>query len=457
MVGGLQPYPNDEERRCSSVVKEARQEIIREAIVKGNGYRILLAEDDASVARLLQGELQRAGYEVEICGDGAEALRRTLSWSPHLVILDHYMPEVDGQTACTRLRELGARVRIIFVSAAGELNDRLAGLDAGADDYICKPYDVEELLARVRAQLRDTQPLSPPEPMSEALVRALTHRDAAIRSAAEEGIQRSGEAGLHFKTLGDFVVLWHGIDLTRLLWNRRKPRLLLKLLLCRYGQVTASDVIMENLWPELPPANARRSLHVCVQRLRSSLLSFGADRIRSSEGGYAFHLLPEDTLDLRSFEDLTRSIASFIQEKKLDTHFKIAVQRLMDLYVGDLFSDEPYLDWVAAMREGLRNTFVNTVSRASAYCREQGDREMACTLLYKLLEIDPTDEPHALDLVECLLEEGDAAGATALLARTQRVLRDELGMPPSRRLQGLLDACKTDGFRGLLMKSQGGQ
>ena len=124
---------------------------------KGNQqFRILVIEDDAAINRVLQLELEHEGYTVETARDGLTGLERALK-EPDLIILDLMLPKMDGTEVCKRVRAK-SRVPIIMLTAKDRVPDRVAGLDLGADDYLTKPFATEELLARVRARLREKNP-----------------------------------------------------------------------------------------------------------------------------------------------------------------------------------------------------------------------------------------------------------------------------------------------------------
>ena len=119
--------------------------------------RVLVVEDDAPLAATLERVLVAEGHEVEVAGDGAEALRRARVRPPDLAVLDIMLPGADGITVCRRLRET-AQFPILMLTALGGTEERVKGLDSGADDYLVKPFAYQELLARVRALLRRTRP-----------------------------------------------------------------------------------------------------------------------------------------------------------------------------------------------------------------------------------------------------------------------------------------------------------
>jgi len=135
--------------------------------------RILLADDDRAIRDALTRALSLEGYEVVQASDGAQALVQVEASRPDVAILDVMMPNVDGLTVCRVIRAERNRLPILMLTARTETQDRVAGLDAGADDYLAKPFDLEELLARVRALLRRARPDDDPvgEPLQIADLR----------------------------------------------------------------------------------------------------------------------------------------------------------------------------------------------------------------------------------------------------------------------------------------------
>src|SRR5882672_2956554 len=117
--------------------------------------RVLIVEDDAGLTRILRDGLQYEGFEVATVADGNLAVVRAKEFTPDLILLDVALPGNDG-FALFRLLRAGRRTPIIFVSARGQRADKLRGLNLGADDYVTKPFDLEELIARVHAVLRRT-------------------------------------------------------------------------------------------------------------------------------------------------------------------------------------------------------------------------------------------------------------------------------------------------------------
>jgi two-component system OmpR family response regulator len=152
---------------------------------------ILVVEDEAKLAQFIELELKYEGYQVTVTQDGLAGLTAAREVQPDLILLDWMLPGISGLEICRRLRLTGDKVPIILLTAKDDISDRVSGLDAGADDYIVKPFSLEELLARVRAHLRRTQ-----EENSDLLqfsdlrlnrsTREVTRNDRAIELTAKE-------------------------------------------------------------------------------------------------------------------------------------------------------------------------------------------------------------------------------------------------------------------------------
>ncbi len=118
--------------------------------------RILIVEDEVKLAHFIELELKYEGYEVTVVNDGFSGIASARESNPDLIILDWMLPGISGPEICRRLRNTGSKVPIVMLTAKDEVSDRVTGLDAGADDYLVKPFSIEELLARIRAHLRRT-------------------------------------------------------------------------------------------------------------------------------------------------------------------------------------------------------------------------------------------------------------------------------------------------------------
>jgi two-component system response regulator MprA len=116
--------------------------------------RVLVVDDEPAVRESIERVLRHDGFEVAVAGDGREAIRRLAVVRPDVVLLDLLMPQIDGLEVCRRMRDTGDRTPVLMLTARDAIDDRVAGLEAGADDYLPKPFALEELLARVHALLR---------------------------------------------------------------------------------------------------------------------------------------------------------------------------------------------------------------------------------------------------------------------------------------------------------------
>jgi two-component system response regulator MprA len=218
--------------------------------------RVLVVDDDRAVRDALRRVLTLAGYEVQVADGGAEAIEAVVQSVPDAVVLDVGMPGIDGLEVCERLRRLGSRVPILMLTARVEISDRVAGLDAGADDYLVKPFDNDELKARLRALLRRTGPDGDPDELSFAEVRL----DRSRHGASVEG---------------------NVTELTRTEYQ------LLELFLRNPRQVLPHSVIYDRVWGYDFGA-ASNALRVYVGYLRRKLQDIGArDLIHTVRGvGY---------------------------------------------------------------------------------------------------------------------------------------------------------------------------
>jgi two-component system response regulator MprA len=179
--------------------------------------RVLVVDDERAVRDSLRRALELEGYDVELAADGEEALERLAqNGEPDAVVLDILMPRMDGLEVCRRLRREGHRLPVLMLTARDEVENRVAGLDAGADDYVTKPFALEELLARLRALLRRTTTGS-----GEVLRFADLELDPKTRE-----VRRAGEP----------------IELTRTEFS------LLELFLLNPRQVLTRSVIFERVW-----------------------------------------------------------------------------------------------------------------------------------------------------------------------------------------------------------------
>lgn len=152
--------------------------------------KILIIEDDEAILRIIKRGLSFESYQVETSTDGAEGLIKAKDWHPDLIILDWMLPGMDGLEVCRRLRTAG-NVPVLMLTAKDAIQDRVMGLDAGADDYLVKPFELDELAARIRALLRRTQAERLPvltfaDLQLDTSTRQATRNDRTIQLTAKE-------------------------------------------------------------------------------------------------------------------------------------------------------------------------------------------------------------------------------------------------------------------------------
>jgi two-component system response regulator MprA len=221
--------------------------------------KILVVDDERAVRESLQRALELEGYEIELAEDGVEALARLADGNgqPDAVILDVLMPELDGLEVCRRLRRGGNRVPVLMLTARDAVENRVAGLDAGADDYLTKPFALEELVARLRALLRRT---------SGASNEVLRFADLELDPGTRE-VRRDGEP----------------IELTRTEFA------LLELFLLNPRQVLTRSIIFERVWG-YDFGFASNSLDVYIGYLRRKTEAGGKPRLIQTVRGVGYAL-----------------------------------------------------------------------------------------------------------------------------------------------------------------------
>ncbi|MFF1356663.1 response regulator transcription factor [Streptomyces sp. NPDC058297] len=220
--------------------------------------KILVVDDEPEVRAAVEDGLTVEGYEVRGARDGLEALSAVSSWQPDAVVLDVMMPVLDGLGVCRQLRAMGDRTPVLVLTALDSVSERVDGLDAGADDYLVKPFALDELVARVRALLRRAAP-TPTED-------GLTYADLVLDPDTRTG-RRAGRP-LEFS---------------------RTEAALLELLMRHPGQVLPRELILELVWGRDfgPDSN---SLAVYVGYLRRKLEAGGEPRLVHTVHGIGYRL-----------------------------------------------------------------------------------------------------------------------------------------------------------------------
>jgi two-component system, OmpR family, response regulator MprA len=221
--------------------------------------KILVVEDDPAVRNSLSRALRLEGYEAELHDEGGSAIRSLQVAAPDAILLDLQLPDVDGIEICRRIRASGDRTPILMVTARDAVNDRVAGLDVGADDYLVKPFDLSELFARLRALLRRRGP-------TEGEAEVLRFEDLALDLSTRDA--HRGE---------------RTFTLTRVEFD------LLELLLRHPRQVLTREVILDRVWGYNFDTGTN-SLAVYVGYLRRKLEEGGEPRLLQTVRGVGYVL-----------------------------------------------------------------------------------------------------------------------------------------------------------------------
>lgn len=220
--------------------------------------KLLLVEDDAAMAQALQLALERRGFEVAHCADGGDALQRLRHQPPDAALLDLTLPGMDGLQVLHKARTEGIAVPILVLTARGAVGDRVLGLNAGADDYLAKPFDLDELEARVRALLR--------------------------RRGRDDGPAPSCGPLAMDRESGAFYLAGAPLEVTP------REQALLKALIARPGQAVAKEKLFRLVFP-MEQDIQFEAIEVVAYRLRKKLAGSGVSLITLRGLGY---LLRED-------------------------------------------------------------------------------------------------------------------------------------------------------------------
>lgn len=181
-----------------------------------NALKILVAEDDPEIRTALVRILTYEGYEVHAVNDGAAALEAAIELEADLMVLDVMMPFVDGLDVCRKLRSKGDRTPILMLTARHETKDRVAGLDAGADDYLAKPFELDELLARLRALLRRSAEPTDDGPIAVGALQLDPRRHEVRRDGERIELTRTEFEILHLLMRNEGIVLERAVMYDRI-------------------------------------------------------------------------------------------------------------------------------------------------------------------------------------------------------------------------------------------------
>ncbi|MEU6893889.1 response regulator transcription factor [Streptomyces sp. NPDC046557] len=234
---------------------------------EGDPQRVLVVDDEPAVREALRRSLAFEGYAAKTAVDGLDALDKAAAYAPDLIVLDIQMPRMDGLTAARRLRASGSTTPILMLTARDTVGDRVTGLDAGADDYLVKPFELDELFARVRALLRRSAYAAPaPAPGSAQPEHTLTFGDLRMDLTTRE-VTRAGRP----------------VELTRTEFT------LLEMFLSHPRQVLTREQILKTVWGfDFEPSS--NSLDVYVMYLRRKTEAGGEPRLVHTVRGVGYVL-----------------------------------------------------------------------------------------------------------------------------------------------------------------------
>ncbi|MCB5166211.1 response regulator transcription factor [Streptomyces bambusae] len=236
---------------------------------EGDQQRILIVDDEPAVREALRRSLAFEGYTAETAVDGLDALDKAAAHTPDLIVLDIQMPRMDGLTAARRLRAGGSQTPILMLTARDTVGDRVTGLDAGADDYLVKPFELDELFARIRALLRRSRYAAP-----------------AAAGAAQEDVLAFGDLRMDLATR-EVTRGGRPVELTRTEFT------LLEMFLAHPRQVLTREQILKTVWGfDFEPSS--NSLDVYVMYLRRKTESNGEPRLVHTVRGVGYVLRPAE-------------------------------------------------------------------------------------------------------------------------------------------------------------------
>jgi len=221
---------------------------------------ILIVDDDEKIVSMLRRGLAFEGYDVQTASNGAEGLSKLMDKEPDIVILDVMMPQIDGFEVCRRLREAGSKVPVLMLTAKDEVQSRVIGLDTGADDYLVKPFALEELLARVRALLRRKADIA------DTPDNRLMYEDIILDNDSRE-VLRDGQR----------------LELTA------KEFELLNLFMQNPKRVLSRDLIMDKIWG-YDYSGESNVLEVYIAMLRQKTEEYGGKRLIQTIRGAGYIL-----------------------------------------------------------------------------------------------------------------------------------------------------------------------
>jgi DNA-binding response OmpR family regulator len=365
---------------------------------------VLVVDDEPDIVDFLTTVLVDEGYVTETAGDGVEAMEKIESVRPSLVILDLMMPRMTGFEVLNALREkrLAARPAIIVLSAKSSHQDILEALESGADDFIPKPFDLEDLLLRIRVWLDRSQP---------------SNTEAST---------------LKVFTLGPFRALLGD----RLLFDEEtgdpKARLLLKYLITEWDQPVQRSAALYLLWPDLDENEASSRLSALLDSLASSVQAdFAKQALVLEEGtGLRLNMAAGVWVDSIQFESQVKAAQDAQEAGDVEAALGLFLAALA-LYKEDFLRENLYEDWPSDRRERMRELWISSMFRVAALCADRCEYSDSVRLMKKVLDIDPYRENAYQALMLYLSRAGRRGEAINLYRYAERLFAQHLAAQPA--------------------------
>lgn len=363
---------------------------------------VLIVDDESDIVDFLSTVLQDEGYAVETARDGVEGLTKMREVHPHLMILDLMMPRMTGLQVLDSLREDASRPAVIVLSAKSTHEDILDALERGADDFIPKPFDLEDLLLRVRVWLDRARPRETPP------------------------------STLRIFTLGPFRV-FIGDDLVcDEDSGDARAKLLLKYLVTHWdGPAQRSDVLYL-LWPDLDGIEAERHLQDLLETLRGMTRTDLANHnfIVDQGGTLRLNTGADLWVDAHEFETQVTMAQNAQEAGDVDIALGLFLSALA-LYKDDYLRENLYEDWPSDRREQLRELWISSMFRVAAVCADRCEYADSVRLMKKVLEIDPYRENAYQALMLYLSRGGRRSEAIQLYRYAERLFAQHLAAQPA--------------------------
>jgi two-component system response regulator MprA len=365
---------------------------------------VLVVDDEPDIVEFLTTVLRDEGYATESARDGLDALARLDEVRPALMILDLMMPRMTGNEVLTQLRASApaTRPRIIILSAKSTHEDIVDALENGADDFIPKPFDLEDLLLRVRVWLERGRPAEIPT----ATLRVFTLSPFRVLMGDELLLDEDSGSG--------------------------QMRALLKYVVNSKDEPLPRSQVIYHLWPDLDQDEAERQLSALLQTFRRMTRSDLPNHDFVVESGGELYLNPDADVWVDAFEFETNVTMAQAAQEAGDVDIALGLYlSALALYKEDYLRENLYEDWPSDRREKLREMWINSMFRVSAMCADRCEYTDSVRLMKKILEIDPYRENAYQALMLYLSRAGRRGEAIQLYRYAERLFAQHLAAQPA--------------------------